>query len=389
MAAIKKKIISTMMIVFFRVLHFWVKTDARTVFFQAFDGRGYLDNPKALFEAMRSDERFTDFRFVWAMSQPTQISGAHVVKKNSLAYYIYLSKAKYWIFNHKTPDYLVKKSDQCYLQTWHGTPLKRLAHDIPDTGKTYYRSRLSYTEMVIAYDKDSKQWDYLISPNRFATTVFQSAFHIPRAKLIETGYPRNDDLTRPDVATIARIKAEYHIPSHQKVVLYAPTWRDNAFNVSGYTCDLKLDIAKWQTVLGSDYVVLFKPHYLINKHFKVPEGMADFMITVPASADINVLYLMSDVLVTDYSSVFFDYANLNRPIYFYMFDRDIYEQELRGFYLTVPDDLPGEVFEREDDLLAAISNGSYDFDRLATFNKRFNDLADGQASEKVIKEVFG
>lgn len=98
---------------------------------------------------------------------------------------------------------------------------------------------------------------------------------------------------------------------------------------------------------------------------------------------------MSDVLVTDYSSVFFDYANLNRPIYFYMFDRDIYEQELRGFYLTVPDDLPGEVFEKEDDLLAAISNGNFDFDRLTTFNKRFNGLQDGRSSEKVIKEVFG
>jgi CDP-glycerol glycerophosphotransferase len=367
-------------------MNFFVRTDKQTVLFQAFDGRGFLDNPKAIFEAMRKAPKFKDYELIWALHHPVEITGSKVVKKNSFAYYYYLSKAKYWVFNHKMPEYLVKKSDQIYLQTWHGTPLKRLAHDLPDTGLTYYRSKQSYQEMLTSYDKDSQLWDYLISPNPFSTAVFASAFQFPKDKILETGYPRNDVLISPSATEIKQIKAKFNLPQDKKIILYAPTWRDNAYNLKGYTFDLQIDFAKWQEKLGDQYLVIFKPHYLISNQLEVP---SDFVRTLPATADITDLYLISDCLITDYSSVFFDYANLNRPIYFYMPDIESYQEELRGFYLEVPKELPNDICQTEADLLEAISSDSFDTQRLSAFNQRFNVLQDGHVSQKVIEEVLG
>lgn len=388
-AYMKKKVVAAVMFLFLGAMNFFVKTNAKTVLFLAFDGRGFLDNPKAIFDTMRADAKFKDYHFVWGLNHPIDITGSKVIKKGSFAYYYYLSRAKYWVFNNKMPEYLVKKPDQIYLQTWHGTPLKRLAHDLQDTGLTYYRSRQSYQEMVASYDKDSQLWDYLVSPNAFATAVFASAFQFPKEKMIETGYPRNDVLTTASRSEIAKIKMKFNIPPDKKVILYAPTWRDNAYTLKGYTFDLQLDFAKWRERLGEEYLLIFKPHYLIAKYFEVPLDLSDFVVTLPATAEINELYLISDCLITDYSSVFFDYANLSRPIYFYMPDVKVYQDELRGFYLNVPEDLPNDVCQREDELLSKIVSEPFDYQRLSAFNQRFNQLQDGHASQEVIKGVFG
>ena len=286
------------------------------------------------------------------------------------------------------PDYYVKRTEQIYLQTWHGTPLKRLAHDMPDLGITYYRSQQTYQEMISAYDKDSELWDYLISPNNFSTAIFCSAFNIKIEKIIETGYPRNDLLTTISDIEIKAIKQKFNIPSDKQVILYAPTWRDNTYNLKGYTFDLLIDFRKWYDILGNKYLIIFKPHYLIAQHFDIPEALSDFVLTLPAATDINELYVISDSLITDYSSVFFDYAILNRPIYFYMFDFESYRDELRGFYLQVPDELPNDVCYTQDQLLTAISSEQFDFQRLVAFNQKFNRLQDGKASRSVIDEVF-
>lgn len=373
---------------FMHTMNFFITMDDKMVLYLSFDGRSYSDNPKAIYETMLTDAKFDKYQLVWALKEPVIISGCKVIKRQSIAYFYYLSKAKYWVFNNKMPDYYIKRADQVYLQTWHGTPLKRLAHDMPDLGITYYRSKQTYQEMVSAYDKDSQLWDYLISPNQFSTAVFCSAFKVNREKIIETGYPRNDILTTVSAEKIQDIKEKLHIPSNKQVILYAPTWRDNAFNLQGYTFELNLDFTKWHKILGDDYVIIFKPHYLIAQHFVVPNGLSEFVLTMPATADINELYIISDQLITDYSSVFFDYAILNRPIYFYMFDFETYRDDLRGFYLQVPKALPNDICYTQDQLLTAIRSGQFDFKRLAAFNKEFNHLQDGKASRRVIDEVF-
>lgn len=379
-----KKILSFFLLLLGKV----VKIDGKLIIFASFSGTAYSDNPRYLFEYLRDNDDFTDYRFVWAFRRKRVVQGAEVVKFNSLTYYYLLSKAKYWVFNAKMAPYYQKKEEQIYLQTWHGTPLKRLGHDLLDNGKTYYRSQLSYKQMLKGYDEDSCQWDYLISPNSFSSRAFASAFKINQEKMLEVGYPRVDFLVNADSNKCIELKRRYGLPLDKKVVLYAPTWRDDSFGIRGYRFELAVDFYKWKNQLGDDTVILFKPHYLISNVYQIPNDLSNFVYLMAASADINDAYLMSDVLITDYSSVFFDYANLNRPIYFYMYDFEQYEQELRGFYLKVPDELPNDVIRTEKELLRRIKEDIFDYDRLQVFNQVFNSWNDGKVSSKVAKRIF-
>ena len=205
---------------------------------------------------------------------------------------------------------------------------------------------MSIEEMRSTYDNDVSKYTYMISPSSFTTEVFQSAFRINKERLIETGYPRNDILSNYSDEDVLKIKEQLKIPKDKKVILYAPTWRDNSYNLKGYTFKLEVNFKKWQERLKDEYIVLFKPHY---------------------------------------SSVFFDYAILRRPIYFYMYDLDNYRDELRGFYLDIYHDLPGEVVEDEDVLLDKIALKQYDYQVLEKFNQRFNNHEDGNASKRVIE----
>ncbi|WP_318031843.1 CDP-glycerol glycerophosphotransferase family protein [Tannockella kyphosi] len=362
--------------------------DKKTILFISFHGRGYSDNPKALHEYMLENSEFNDFKFVWAIKgckkKNLDIPNAKQIEYAGLKYLYYLARSKYWISNCKLPAYVYKSKNQVYLQTWHGTPLKRLAHDIivpEDT--TFYRSEISFKEMAATYDNDVSKYNFMISPSAFTTEVFQSAFAINRERLIETGYPRNDCLSNYKEEELDQLKDKYGIPKGKKVVLYAPTWRDNSYNLKGYTFKLEVDFSKWQEILGDEYVVIFKPHYLIISDFDV-NAYQGFVYSIDATEDISRLYIVSDILITDYSSVFFDYAILERPIYFYMYDLESYRSELRGFYIDIYKDLPGDIFESEIKMLKDIRDEKYDYNRLEEFNKRFNNCEDGNASKRVI-----
>ena len=158
--------------------------------------------------------------------------------------------------------------------------------------------------------------------------------------------------------------------------------------MQGYTFNLEVNFKKWYEILKEDYIVIFKPHYLIVNDFDLT-GLEDFVYYVDPIVDISSLYLISDLLITDYSSVFFDYAILKRPIYFYMYDLEDYRDALRGFYLDIYHDLPGDIIEDEDILLDKIKNSIYDYSKQSLFNQRFNNNEDGHASSRVIDIVLG
>ena len=386
-----RKCITFVSKIIYKIISPRIKVDEKTIIFIAYHGRGYSCNPKYIHKYLLTQERFKDYKMVWAVKKfkITEIPQAKVIRYNGLKYFYYMSKAKYWVINCKMPKHIIKKEGQVYLQTWHGTPLKRLAHDIRVKQETtFYRSEMTFDQMANTYDNDVKKYDYMVSPNHFSTEVFQSAFRIKHEKLIETGYPRNDYLTNASVDEIAMLREKYEIPKDKKVILYAPTWRDNAYNTKGYTFELQADFYRWKVLLGDEYVLLFKPHYLIINRFKRAAYLKDFVYNVSADADINELYVIADVLVTDYSSVFFDYANLNRPMYFYMFDLDEYAEELRGFYFDIHKTLPGPIITDENELLKSIKEDTYDYKRLKKFNEKFNSLQDGHSTEKVVDIVF-
>ncbi len=388
-----KKIVGKCIRVAYKLTYRLVHVDEKLIIFISFHGRGYSDNPKAIYEQMRQDSRFQDYRFIWFIKKHKekniQIPGAEIKEYFSIPYFYYMSKAKYWIVNCKLPTYISKKEDQIYLQTWHGTPLKRLAHDIhvsEDT--TFYRSGVSYEQMCHSYDVDVARYNYMISPNAFCTDVFQTSFQINKERLIETGYPRNDFISNVNQEQILAIKKKYNLPIDKKIVLYAPTWRDNSYVASGYTFELKANFKKWKEILDQDTIVVFKPHYLIVNTFKDDPDLADFLYSIPAEAEINELYVISDVLVTDYSSVFFDYAILKRPIYFYMYDLEEYASDLRGFYLDIYKDLPGSIYKDEEQMLVDIQECVYDYSRLEKFNAYFNNHEDGNASKRVVDILY-
>lgn len=377
----------------YRFTYRLVPCDDKTVLFVSFHGRGYSDNPKAIYEYMRSQKQFAKYRFVWAIKhrreKNIQIEGAKIIEYFSIPYFFYLARSRYWIVNCKLPTYVLKKPGQIYLQTWHGTPLKRLAHDIQlEEGASFYRSRMTADQMVHTYDVDVAKYTYMISPNHFSTEVFQSAFRINRERLIETGYPRNDILSNYTEKDKQNVLKKYGLPANKKIILYAPTWRDNQFNTSGYLFELKVDFKMWKEILGEDYIILYKPHYLIINKMKKDKVLEGFVYEINADAEISELYIISDILITDYSSVFFDYAILKRPIYFYMQDIAEYQHELRGFYLDIYKDLPGSIYETEKPMLEDIAEGVFDYKRLDKFNERFNYLEDGKGAKRVVDILF-
>lgn len=228
----------------------------------------------------------------------------------------------------------------------------------------------------------------MISPNAFCSQVFPSAFGINKERLIETGYPRNDFIVNATKDDVFRIKKKLNIPMDKKVILYAPTWRDNSYVAAGYTFELKADFHKWKEILQEEHVVLFKPHYLIINKYENDRSLDGFLYSIPANNDIKDLYVISDVLITDYSSVFFDYAILKRPIYFYMYDIEEYATDLRGFYMDIHKELPGKIYKEENEMLMDIKNQIYDDSRMEVFNQRFNNLDDGKASKRVVDIIY-
>ena len=377
----------------YRITYKLIPTHKKTVLFIAFHGRGYSDNPRAIYEYMRQQDQFKDYRFIWAIKHHKKknisIENAKVIEYFSIPYFFYLARSQYWIANCKLPMYVLKKKNQIYLQTWHGTPLKKLAFDIEvPEGTTFYRSGMNEEMMHETYAQDVKKYNYMISPSAFTTEIFQSAFRINRERLIETGYPRNDFISNATKEECDAIKNKYHLPIDKKIVLYAPTWRDNSYVSAGYTFELKANFRKWKEILGEDTIVVFKPHYLIINTFKDDPQLDGFLYSIPAQAEINELYVISDVLITDYSSVFFDYAILKRPIYFYMYDLKEYATDLRGFYLDIHKDIPGKIYMDEETLLMDIKNEVYDYSKLNDFNLYFNNHEDGNASKRVVDILY-
>lgn len=387
---IAKKAIYSTIKPLYRVCKHPVKVDNKTILFISYLGKGYLCNPKYIHLELLKDPYFKDFKFIWVVKDTSvKIEGAKVIKYNTIEYLYYLAKSKFWIANCKLPEYVQKKKNQVYIQTWHGTPLKRLAHDIKvkdDT--TFYRSKMTRDEMTRSYDVDSIKYDYLISPNPFTTSKYETAFKVPTAKIREYGYPRNDFLVNLTEEEIIKLKEQLGLPLEKKIILFAPTWRDNSFNEKGYVFELECNFHKWKEVLGEEYIVLFKPHYLISNKFS-NEYLEDFLHICKEDEDINPLYAVSDLLITDYSSVFFDFTIQDKPVLFYMSDLEEYRDELRGFYLDIYKDLPGDIIESEDELLRTIKNGSYkNDDKLSSFRNRFHTLEKGNAAKCIVEQII-
>ncbi|QST03108.1 CDP-glycerol glycerophosphotransferase family protein (plasmid) [Pontibacillus sp. ALD_SL1] len=357
----------------------------KLVMFESFNGRQYSDSPRAIYEYMKKNH--SNYKLVWSADRRFQEvfkeKGVPYAKRFSLKWLFLMPRAKYWVTNSRFPLWFPKDERTVYLQTWHGTPLKKLGIDIDEVhmpGTTTEKYKQNFL-------KESSKWDYLISPNPYSSSIFKRAFGFNGA-MLETGYPRNDDLIhRNTERDILEIKEKLGIDPNKRVLLYAPTWRDNEYFSQGrYKFSSTLNLQKMKEACGENTVLLLRAHYLVADSIDL-RGLEGFVKDLSSYEDIKDLYLVADVLLTDYSSVFFDYALLNRPILFFVPDLDHYRDTLRGFYFPFEEEAPGPLFKHTEDVLKALDHlDQYEVPQ--TFRDTFSVWEDGTATERVVEAML-
>jgi CDP-glycerol glycerophosphotransferase len=344
--------------------------------------RGYACNPAAIYEKTR--ELAPQVKGVWVVHAPapgekiSMPAGVPYVIAGTPAYYRTLARAKYFFNNVNYPDHVIKRKGQVHVMTQHGTPLKRMGLD-----------QMAYP--VSSFDTDfvkmitrSDRWDYLVSSNPLSTEAWERGFPCSY-EMLEIGYPRNDRYYRSTAEEAAGLRAELGVPEGKKAILYAPTHRDyqNGFYP-------QFDIGAFMERIGPDYVLLLRAHYFYEAGGG--DWPADQVIDVSEHPSVEDLAIASDALLTDYSSVMFDYANLDgRPIVIYANDWETYLRT-RGVNFDLMAFPPGVVATDEEELVRAFTSGAAWGDAAAkhraAFRERFCPWDDGNASERLVRRVF-
>ncbi|MCD8821252.1 CDP-glycerol glycerophosphotransferase family protein [Staphylococcus gallinarum] len=363
-----------------------------TILYESFLGRNYSDSPKAIFTYLLENDK-DKWNHVWILNDKNLVENEQefknenvkIIKRFGWQYFYYVTVSKYFILNMRQPKWLYKKAEQIILSTWHGTPLKRLVFDmenVTSANKNYKKD----------FYNQSRNWDYLIAANKYSEQIFESAFMYPKENILTYGYPRNDILHNYTSEYKHHIKEKLNLPTSKKVILYAPTWRDDEFHSAGnYKFKLQMDLNRMRKEFGEEYVIALRMHYFISDNIDLT-GFEDFAYDFSKYNDINDLYISSDILITDYSSVFFDFANLRKPILFFTYDIEKYQSMLRGFYIDVNNDLPGPLLRTNDELIEAIKQIDLTVEKYKekyeTFYQKYCYLEDGNATKRIVDKVI-
>ncbi|MFD3487861.1 CDP-glycerol glycerophosphotransferase family protein [Streptomyces sp. NPDC058665] len=350
------------------------------VLYSSFDGRQYSDSPRAVHEELVRRQAPVEHLWVVRDRQVALPRDVRAVELHSADWYEALARSRCVVSNTHLPEWFERADGQHVVQTWHGTPLKRIGRDL--TGGAHADE--SY---IATLPGRAAQWSVLVSPNSFSTPIMRRAFGY-EGTVLECGYPRNDLLYAPDRGKVAAALREHlGIPEDKRVILYAPTWREDQPRKGGrYGLDLRLDLDLAAAELADDHVLLVRRHYLVGG--TVPgagRGATGFVRDVSRYPDVAELMLISDVLVTDYSSLMFDFAQTGRPMYFHAYDLEHYRDTLRGFYFDFVSAAPGPVVADTAALVAALRapESRVPRDAYDRFRETFCDLDDGTAAARV------
>ena len=388
------------MLAVYRLLTLVLPVREKVIVFQSNLGRNYTGSPRAVYEKMVELGLDKVYRCYYILDEPKQYTGClpgqiTLIKNARLRFYYVMAIAGVWISDTRFQNYIKKRKNSLYIQTWHGTPLKRLGLDLEELHMAGSETLAEYQE---AFRKNAETWDYLISQNPFSTGVFRRAFDY-KGLILPVGYPRNDALfawrtletTDAYKTRLAERKRALGFPAEKKMILYAPTWRDDAFyDAASYRFETAMEFEKMQEAFGEEYILVAKFHYMVKEQEAFDE-YPDFLYAVDAKTDIADLYPLADILITDYSSAMFDYSILKRPMYFFAYDLEKYEQSLRGFYFDFLAEAPGPVVRTTEELILAIKdrNGAAYWQEFSeeyeAFCQKYNPYDNGHAAEKVIK----
>ena len=355
------------------------------VVFESHMGTQYSDSPRYIYEAAKAaglDE--LGLRPVWSYARRTDgfPTDVRLVRRESWRYHHDLARAEFWVDNQGFPRGYARRPETTYLQTWHGTPLKRMGFDSPALERAGAGVRRQHKAMM-------RRWSALLVPSEYFVETFVASYGY-EGRLVRKGLPRNDLLVRGvDDGWVKDRKRELGLPADRRLVLYCPTFRDRARRL-GTPYELPLDLEVMRRALGEDVHLMLRTHYLDK--LELTARYDAFATDVSRHHDVTELMLLADVLVTDYSSVMFDFANTGRPMVFFTYDYEDYVRDERGTYLDLPDVAPGPMAATTDELVAALRSVDDDVaryrDRYATFRKRFCEYETGHAAEHVVEEFF-
>ena len=351
--------------------------EADLAVFAAYWYRGYSCNPKAVYEKLREEAPW--IRGVWIVERrhaASMPSGVDCVFAWTREYYRLIARAKYFVNNVNFPNELVKREGTIHIQTHHGTPLKKMGLDLRSA---YFASRRMNFDRLLTR---VQRWDYSVSSNSLSTEIWKRVYP-GRYETLEVGYPRNDALVNATPADVERVRRELGIAPEQRSILFAPTHREY---LDEYVPTA--DLARLAEELGPKYVILARLHYFYSEGVPAKPGIVD----VSRHPSIEDLCLAADVLVTDYSSLTFDYAVLDRPIVIHAPDWETYRVK-RGTYFDLLAEPPGVVTTTDDELVEAFRSEAVWSEEAAclrrVFRARFASLDDGRAAERVVRRVWG
>ncbi|QXN87707.1 CDP-glycerol glycerophosphotransferase family protein [Tetragenococcus halophilus] len=382
-----KRIISKVYKIIFNITATIFPVRKDVVLFESFNGKLPSDNPYAIYQELvkQTDKAnlYWGIKKVHIKEAKQQFPDLNLVPRFSVKWLWLTTRANFWVFNSRMPNWLKKNKGTIYIQTWHGTPLKKLGADIQDVAMPGTSTEQYKNNFIL----EASRWDYLIAPNEYSEKIFKQAFQFQN-NILEIGYPRNDELVnnKNNQKLQDGLKEKIIGKKNGRVILYAPTWRDDYFIKKGsYKFYMPFSLEKMVKCLGQDDTLIIRPHYLVGDSIDI-KGYED-RVKVCMDEAINDLYLISDLLITDYSSVMFDFAILQRPMLFYPYDMAHYKEKLRGFYLDY-NEVPGPIAEDEEKLYEFIRNfvsqGQFSgYDRKKErFEQLFCSWESGEASQK-------
>ncbi len=351
----------------------FVKTNNKLILFNSFGGRKYDDSPKAIYEYMKNNRKYKDYKMVWALDSYKTVEGLNIdyVKNNSLKFFITALKAKYWITNTSIERGLkFKKRNTIYVNTWHGSVIKKIGNEFSKEKRNF---RVS-------------EYDYFFTQSHIDIDYFSKVGYVKKDKMVLSGYPRNDELCSVTKKEIENIKKKLNIHTNKKIIIYAPTFRDYEYDSNGNYIKPEINIKKWKERLSNEYILLIRAHYEINKFLDIKDD--DFIINVTDYPILNDLLKISDIMISDYSSIMIDYSILERPIFCFAYDYEKYMKE-RGTAYNLNKELPNGVTYTEDDLIESIINCNFDEQKMKTkkFKNKHVEVC-GNAStyiDKIIK----
>ena len=323
---------------FINCLKIFIKTDDKLILFNSYAGRKCDDSPKAIFEAMKVDPRFKSYKLVWAFHQPEEYDVPLKIKTDGLQYFKMALASRIWVTNSSVERGLnFRGKCTLYFNTWHGTPMKKMGTDI-DSDNTSFRP------------KSKSPFDVIMSQGHFETDVFSRSFGIPKERFLEAGLPRNDILANYTEDYRQSIRSKLNIRPDQTVILYCPTFREYDKDENfGVVMAPPIDLKKWKRELENGYVLFIRAHYEVSKVMKIEEN--SFVRDMTDYPDLNHLYIASDILISDYSSVFFDYSITGKPMFHFCYDYDKYNSE-RGMYFDIREKVSGA--DTEDGVIKLI-----------------------------------